>query len=397
MVSKLFFYVHDFDVSYDSFVEEWKSFALPVPCNCSLEEAYRGMSESCKFCIQDEKCKYIMDTNIGKFSSVSIMMNFALRSLDKEIGVFRKLSEPTCRNMSDFLQKQSDVLIMLNAWMFSFQLYSTDDEELTSARTKMFYPNENYWNFSRDIKNIINTYCILYEEGYEKYDRIKQCSLYSSVLLHNMMISFNMLCALFLDSTCASLKYGVSFVNMWMYIQYKYHNCYLYRVEMPLSPLNTSKRTDQRGAKDYTTRMKIYLFDNNLTPILIRLDLPHSGLNCLHANISTFHGKKINGEDHKEFKSDCSPEDLNSLFESMYESIKEQTPHLFKIVDTTSKEENIIFSEMQKFLVYDSLCMNILRKQPYDTELKKIGGFLCKKNIEPLENILLEAYTKFKQ
>ena len=166
---------------------------------------------------------------------------------------------------------------------------------------------------------------------------------------------------------------------------------------MPLSPLNTSKRTDQRGAKDYTTRMKIYLFDNNLTPILIRLDLPHSGLNCLHANISTFHGKKINGEDHKEFKSDCSPEDLNSLFESMYESIKEQTPHLFKIVDTTSKEENIIFSEMQKFLVYDSLCMNILRKQPYDTELKKIGGFLCKKNIEPLENILLEAYTKFKQ
>ena len=75
-------------------------------------------------------------------SAVSIMMNFALKALDKGQGVFREFEEPTCKEMSEYIRQQFDMQIPLNTWMFSFQMYSTDDEDLTLDRTKMFYPNE---------------------------------------------------------------------------------------------------------------------------------------------------------------------------------------------------------------------------------------------------------------
>lgn len=188
-----------------------------------------------------------------------------------------------------------------------------------------------------------------------------------------------------------------SFVQMWSYIQYKYHNCYLYRVEMPYTPLNTTKRTDQRGAKDYTTRMKIYLFNQSLKPILVRLDLPHAGFNYLHANISTIHGKKINGQDHLKFDANCTVDELNDLFDSIHESIKEQTPNLFKIVDSTNKDEKIIFQRMLKYLDFDALCMKVLSNESYEATQRKIAGYLQIDKIEPIESVLLKAYTEFKQ
>ena len=212
-----------------------------------------------------------------------------------------------------------------------------------------------------------------------------------------MMVSFSMLCVLFMDASCSSLNHFESFTHMWIYIQYKYHNCYLYRVEMPRTPINTTKRTDQRGAKDHTTQMKIYLFDQQMHPILIRLDLPHVGCNYLHANISTIRGKKVEGDDHIKFDANCNPEDLNVLFNSIHESIKEQTPNMFKKVDSTHKDENVVFSEMLKFLEYDTLCMNILSNKPYDVTIKKIAGYLRMDKTDSVETILLEAYSIFKQ
>ena len=98
-----------------------------------------------------------------------------------------------------------------------------------------------------------------------------------------------------------------------------------------------------------------------------------------------------------EFDAHCTPEDLNVLFNSIHESIKEQTPNLFKIVDSTDKDENIVFSEMLKFLEYENLCMNILSNKPYDVTQRKIAGYLRMDKTEPVETILLKAYSVFKQ
>lgn len=372
-------------------------FSLPIPYNCNLNEAYRYMLNCSEFCIQDNRCKYRMNVEDGRNTAVSIMTNFALKALDKDKRVFHNLVEPTCEEMSVYLRKQSEGHIMLNSWLFSFQLLSTDDKNLTMDKTEKFYPNDSYWGLSRCIRNIVDTYYNLYSEGYEQYNRTKQCALYSSVLFHNMMVSFSMLCVLFMDASCSSLNHFESFTHMWIYIQYKYHNCYLYRVEMPRTPINTTKRTDQRGAKDHTTQMKIYLFDQQMHPILIRLDLPHVGCNYLHANISTIRGKKVEGDDHIKFDANCNPEDLNVLFNSIHESIKEQTPNMFKKVDSTHKDENVVFSEMLKFLEYDTLCMNILSNKPYDVTIKKIAGYLRMDKTDSVETILLEAYSIFKQ
>lgn len=51
---------------------------------------------------------------------------------------------------------------------------------------------------------------------------------------------------------------------------------------------------------------------------------------------------------------------------------------------------------MQKYIQYNTLCMNILNNKPYDVELKKISGFLSKDKDATLEDILLNAYTVFK-
>ena len=397
IVAKLFFYLHGFEVSCDSFVKEWLSFSLPIPSNCNLNEAYRDMSNCSEFCIQDDRCKYRMNVEDGRNTTVSIMSNFALKALDKDQKEFHVLVEPTCEEMSVYLRKQSEGHIMLNSWLFSFQLLSTDDKNLTMDKTEKFYPNDSYWGLSRSIRNIVDTYYNLYSEGYEQYNRTKQCALYSSVLFHNMMVSFSMLCALFMDASCSSLNHFESFTHMWIYIQYKYHNCYLYRVEMPRTPINTTKRTDERGAKDHTTQMKIYLFDQQMNPILIRLDLPHVGCNYLHANISTIRGKKVEGDDHIKFDANCTPEDLNVLFNSIHESIKEQTPNMFKKVDSTHKDENVVFSEMQKFFEYNTLCMNILSNKPYDVIIKKIAGYLRMDKTDSVETLLLKAYSIFKQ
>lgn len=397
IVAKFFSYLHSFVVSYDSFTKEWKSFAMPYPSNCDLKEVYQHMSDSFELCVQDERCERWVNIEDRRNSAVSIMMNFALKALDKGQGVFRELEEPTCKEMSEYIRQQFDMQIPLNNWMFSFQINSTDDEDLTLDRTKMFYPNDGYWGLSKRIKDFVDTYYVLYAEGYEPYSRVKQCALYSSVLFHNMMVSFGMLCALFIDASCSSLVHMDSFIHMWCYIQYRYHNSFLYRVEMPCTPLNTTKRTDQRGVKDHTTQMKIYLFDRSMKPVLIRLDLPHSGFNYLHANISTVRGKKVEGDDHLKFNANCTADDLNVLFDSINESIKEQTPNLFKIVDSTNKDENIIFTKMLKFLDYDALCMNVLSNEPYDAKQRKIAGFLKMDKTESIESVLLNAYSVFKQ
>lgn len=397
MVAKFFSYLHSFKVTYDQFNKEWEDFVMPLPCNCDLKEAYRNMSDCFDLCIQDDKRKLLVNVDDRRYSAVSIAMNIALKALDKEQSVFHELEEPSCKEMSEYLGRQSGMQISLNTWLFLHQIYSTDDENLTLERTKKFYPNDSYWGMSQRIKNIVDTYYFLYTKGYKPYNRAKQCALYSSVLFHNMMVSFSMLCALFIDASCSSLTHMDSFVQMWSYIQYKYHNCYLYRVEMPYTPLNTTKRTDQRGAKDYTTRMKIYLFNQSLKPILVRLDLPHAGFNYLHANISTIHGKKINGQDHLKFDANCTVDELNDLFDSIHESIKEQTPNLFKIVDSTNKDEKIIFQRMLKYLDFDALCMKVLSNESYEATRRKIAGYLQIDKIEPIESVLLKAYTEFKQ
>lgn len=395
MVTKFYFYVRGFVVSFDIFFKDWNRFKLPTPCNCTLQQAYQGLSSSFKLCIQDDRKKIEINLIDEKNTYVSIVMNFALKALDDGQTVFFKLQDPSCGEMAEFIQKQSEGLIALNTWLFSFQLHFRD-EDLTMDEVKYFYPHHDYWGYSRSIKNIIDTHHVLYSEGFAKFDRVKQCALYSLVLEHNMMVAFCQLCALFLDATCSSLYHAESFYHMWIYLQYRYHNSHLYRIEIPLSPLITKKRTDQRGSKDHTTQMKIYLFDNNMRPILIRMDLPHANCNFLHANISTIHGEKVSGEDHISFDAKCKSEDLDSLFSSLHESIKEQTPSLFKIVDTTNKDEKLVFSTMQKYIQYNTLCMNILNNKPYDVELKKISGFLSKDKDATLEDILLNAYTVFK-
>lgn len=170
IVAKFFFYLHNFVVPCDSFIKEWQSFSLPIPYNCNLNEAYQEMSNCSEFCIQDDRCKYRMNLEDGRNTAVSIMTNLALKALDNGQGLFHKLVEPTCEEMSEYLRKRSDGLIMLNSWLFSFQFLSTDNNNLTLDKTVKFYPNDSYWGLSRSISNIVDTYYNLYSGGYVQYD-----------------------------------------------------------------------------------------------------------------------------------------------------------------------------------------------------------------------------------
>lgn len=51
---------------------------------------------------------------------------------------------------------------------------------------------------------------------------------------------------------------------------------------------------------------------------------------------------------------------------------------------------------MQKFLQYDNLCLSILANKPFQTELKKIAGFLKMNASALVADVLKQAYTLFK-
>ena len=106
IVAKFFSYLHSFVVSYDSFTKEWKGFAMPYPSNCDLKEVYQHMSDSFELCVQDEGCERWVNIEDRRNSAVSIMMNFALKALDKGQGVFRELEEPTCKEMSEYIRQR---------------------------------------------------------------------------------------------------------------------------------------------------------------------------------------------------------------------------------------------------------------------------------------------------
>lgn len=78
---------------------------MPYPSNCDLKEVYQHMSDSFELCVQDEGCERWVNIEDRRNSAVSIMMNFALKALDKGQGAFRELEEPTCKEMSEYIRQ----------------------------------------------------------------------------------------------------------------------------------------------------------------------------------------------------------------------------------------------------------------------------------------------------
>lgn len=74
-------------------------------------------------------------------------------------------------------------------------------------------------------------------------------------------------------------------------------------MEMATRPVNSDKSSEERGMEDSTTQLKIFLFDRNRVPYLIRVDMPHKGEPDLHFNIRTAEDKHI-AEDHTPIAAD---------------------------------------------------------------------------------------------
>jgi hypothetical protein len=356
-IAKLFLRCHRSEVEATSFESSWASYKIPLPIGMkSVADIYNAFLSAHILCIQDVDSKCYVDACKSDDDSI-INVNEELMVVDRTIAEYRSNPNPTFDDMSELVRCISDVLVLINQWMFNIQMQASDIDDMKTECAKMFFPHSDFLTVSRDLINTVDSvaHCICKEDA-----NIRTLALHGLVINYIQLSQFSMLCALMMDAFCISRKFCKAIVNIQQFIQYNFHNYYLYRVELPLTPLN-DKPIAQRGSADHTTLMKIYLFDHNVKPVLLRIDLPHTGSVNLHINLSTTKGEKLQ-LDHYNVECDQRPEEITPVFDSLRESMELQTPNLYKMVDTTIKDEQKIFLEMQKFVDYFELCVRSLTK-----------------------------------
>lgn len=394
-VAKLFLFTHSFCVEEKSFKERWDRYSLPLPIGYDDTDAILSVfHETDELCIQDDIGKLSVDVVRSRDASICVYANDAMTVLDRQIGDFRKLPEPTPEEMCTLLHQMYEAVVMVNSWMFTFQMRTSKDD-ISLDDVKMFYPHVGFMSQFQDSLSIVEAIKYVHEEKLEKDSDIQVLALHSPMQTYIQLVSFTMLCTLMMDAFCATLKYSRALIEIQRYIQFKYHNYHLYRIEIPKSSVNTQKPVEQRGSNDHTTLMKIYLFDRHKAPVLLRIDLPHSGSEFLHINQSTVKGEKL-PDDHYQIECDQTVEEITPVLESLKESMMLQTPNLFECVDTDIKDEQQVFQDMLKFVDYNELCLKYLEKGDYTKELNKVAGYLgFREKPYDIKEVLTKAYIHF--
>lgn len=394
-IAKMFLFTHSFCVKEDGFKERWLRYGLPLPIGFNNTESLLSLfQDTSELCIQDDFKKLYVDALESLNSSVCVYANDAMMMLDRQMGDYRNLSSPNPKDMSKLLHQMYDAVVMINSWIFTFQMHASKDD-LSFEKAKVFYPHVGFMSDFQNSESLVEAIKYVHDNKLESDSDIRVLALHSTIQVYMQLVSFTMLCALMLDAFCASIKYRRALIGIQRYIQIKYHNYYLYRVEIPTTSVDANKPVAQRGANDHTTLMKIFLFDRNRIPVLLRIDLPHSGSEFLHINQSTVKGEKLLC-DHFEIECDQTAEEITPVLESLKKSMSLQTPNLFKQIDTNIRDEQQVFQEMQKFVDYNELCLKYLEKNDCTKELNKVAGFLgYREKPYDIKQVLTKAYMRF--
>ena len=399
--TSLFKYLHEYSISFDDFMAIVGLYYMPQPINIALENVYVSLPKHRWIKLQDQTGK----TLFGPFEELGTQLDFSLiRHLQIQDCLFSELRRYFDEYHLDIgigklCARLRDNLIITNCSFAQFfiKLFIQETGEVPE-RLKTFGNPDGVTLYHSDVLMSIVGRVIFYGIEIEAEESPIDTSLlldgvYSTVKIMQGYCAFVSFCSSLLIATLSDEKYQESLLDMMCFFLLNFHNAYIFRIEIPNAPLNDKLSIEERGCEDHTTRMKIYLYDINRVPYVIRVDMPHKGEgneNKLHFNVETLDGDSV--LNHKVI--DCHHTNPSDLLNVMMENMRRISPGIMNIKDSYKEDDKRMLELMKGFNSYDDLCMAYFYNRENKVavgEYNKWMGTDCKS----VEEGVLHGYISF--
>jgi len=398
--TSLFKYVHDYAVSFEDFKGIVETYYMPLPVNIGLEDVFNSLPKHRWVKIQDEKGKSLF----GPFEELGGQLDFSLvRYLQKQDEIFGELGGyfDKCDLDSQFAKLGASLrsnLILTNCSFAQFiiKLFIQETGEVPERIKTLGNPDGITLYHSEVFMSYVGMTHFYGVEAKEESPvdvKLLLAGVYSTVKIMQGYCAFVSFCSSLLIATLSDEKYHESLLDMMCFFLREFHNSYIFRIEIPATPLNEKQDVENRGSEDHTTRMKIYLYDTKRVPYVVRVDMPHKGdgnEKQLHFNVETVGGDSL--LNHKVI--DCSSTTPSDLLNVMIDNMRRMTPRTLNIKDSYKEDDKRMLELMMGFNAYDDLCTAYFLRRDNQTALDGFNA-LMGKNCKTVEEGIEEGFVLF--
>ena len=386
--TSLFKYIHEYRISFDDFKAIIELYYMPKPVNIALEDVYNCLPKHRWIKLQDDNGKSLF----GPFEELGTQLDFSLiMYLQVQNNLFSELRQYFDKyhldiRIGELASKLRNNLIITNCsfaqFLIKLFIQETGDvpEEVKTFGNPdgiTLYHSEVFMSF---VGRVVFYGFELEGEESPIDTKLLLDGVYSTVKIMQGYCAFVSFCSSLLIATLSDEKYQKSLLDMMCFFLQNFHNAYIFRIEIPVTPLNENLEVENRGSEDHTTRMKIYLFDRKRVPYVVRVDMPHKGdgnENKLHFNVETIDGDSA--LNHQVI--DCLHSNPVDLLNVMIDNMRRMTPGILDIKDSYKEDDKRMLEIMKAFNAYDDMCMayfyNIENQTAID-EYNKWMGAECK-------------------
>lgn len=391
--SKLFLYAKSFKVKESDLTAYCEEFGLAMPINKSVEEVLAGMESHAYIKLQDESGRVLRGLNscVQEITPTFLLNRFNKR-LNNEFGKLQAYLDKGdfSTEARSICQSLSESMIGYNVWISAYLFHSPffSHYELTLQGFQKLYPISDFFRYGQSCLDLVRAVVYGHQMGIRRQEEGLELfmALFTTMTQLKGYCAFCCLIGMLFDEL-NSTKHYKAFIDIVFYILYHYQNACIYKIEFAVSPQNTLKAVEERGSDDHTTRMKLFLFDSKGEPTLIRLDMPHKGINSIHFNIRTLYDKCK--DDHLAISSD--PEELESVFDTLQEQMAKECCHLFVWKDSTSTDDDQVLEEMKCFKLIDALSMDYLSHHEASDALPPFCEAM-EQHFDKLSDAIMEGY-----
>ena len=385
--TSLFKYIHDYGVTFEDFKAIIELYYMPKPINISLEDVYNSLPEHRWVKLQDDKGKHLY----GPFEELGTQLDFSLiRYLRVQDNIFTELFSYFDNYHLDFGigklgSRLRDNLIITNCSFSQFiiNLFLQETGEVPE-RIKTYGSPDGVTLYHSEVLMSFLGRVVFYGLEIKEESPINKKYLldgfYSTVKIMQGYCAFVSFCSSLLIATLSDEKYHESLLDMMCFFLYNFHNAFIFRIEIPKAPLDEKLSVEERGSEAHTTRMKIYLYDRNRVPYVVRVDMPHKGSdeeNKLHFNVETLDGESA--LNHQAI--DCRNSNPSDLLNVMIENMRRISPGILNIKDSYKEDDKRMLEMMKGFNAYDDMCMAYFYRMENQTaidEYNALVGTECK-------------------
>ena len=398
--TSLFKFVHDYSISLEDFNSIIKLYYMPIPVNIEIGDAYFKLKEHRWVKLQDDKGKSLY----GPYEEMSGELDFSLiRYLQLQDSLFQELrryfdKEPLNTSIAKLGARLRDNLVLTNCSFYQFfiKLFLQETGDIPEEVRVYCNPDGVTFYHCDVFMSFIATatfYVSQLQEEPPINTQFLQDGLYSTVKIMQGYCAFVSFCSSLLIATLSDTKYRDSLLDMMCFFLRHFHNGYIFRIEIPDSPLNEKKGIEERGSKDHTTRMKIYLYDTKRVPYVVRVDMPHKGdedENKLHFNVDNLDDASV--LDHTVI--DCHNSNPTDLLHVLIDNMRRMTPTILETKDSYKEDDKRMLEIMKGFNAYDDLCMAYFLGKENQVAINEFNTYLAC-DYKTVEECIQEGFVFF--